>query len=114
MRRREFLHTGALAFTAAVTGPAVADSSQPAGAPGAEPTAAPGTFELDEATITGLQEAMKSGRLTSRSISERYLQRIHEIDRNGPTVNSVIEINPDAVEIADALDRERKEKGSRG
>ena len=57
---------------------------------------------------------MRSGQLTARSIAEQYLARIESIDRNGPTLRSVIEINPDALSIADALDRERKEKGPRG
>src|SRR6185503_12355699 len=48
------------------------------------------------------------------SIAEAYLARIDELDRRGPTVNSVIETNPDALAIADALDRERRDKGARG
>jgi amidase len=57
---------------------------------------------------------MKSGQLTSRSITEMYLKRIDEIDRNGPAVNSVIELNPDALSIADAMDAERKSGKVRG
>jgi amidase len=57
---------------------------------------------------------MKSGKYTARAITEKYLERIAEIDKHGPTVNSVLEINPDAVEIAESLDKERKEKGARG
>ena len=71
-------------------------------------------FELDEATVESLQQAMKSGRLTSRRITELYLARIDAIDKRGPTLSSVIEVNPDALAIADALDRERKDKGPRG
>ena len=71
-------------------------------------------FELDEATISDLQEAMKSGKLTSRSITEKYLARIDQIDKQGPAINAIIELNPDALSIADAMDRERKEKGPRG
>ncbi len=71
-------------------------------------------FELEEATILGLQEEMKSGKLTSVSITERYLARIREIDRNGPALNSIIEISPDALAIARTLDEERKTKGARG
>jgi amidase len=71
-------------------------------------------FELDEVTIDGLQEGMKSGKYTSRAIVEKYLQRIEDIDKHGPAINSVIELNPDALEIAESLDRERKEKGARG
>jgi amidase len=70
--------------------------------------------ELDEATIADLQDGMKSGRFTARSITEKYLDRIQGIDKGGPAVNSVIEINPDALAIADSLDKERHEKGVRG
>jgi amidase len=72
------------------------------------------SFELDETTIAALQDGMKSGRLTARAIAEKYLARIEEIDKRGPAVNSVIEINPDALAIAEVLDKERKAKGSRG
>jgi amidase len=69
---------------------------------------------MDEATLADLQEGMKSGRLTARSLAEKYLARIEAIDKRGPAVNGVIETNPDALSAADALDRERKEKGPRG
>ena len=71
-------------------------------------------FALDETTIDDLQKKMQSGELTSRSITEMYLKRIQEIDKSGPTINSVIEINPDALVIADALDEERKSGKVRG
>jgi amidase len=71
-------------------------------------------FDLDEVTIAGLQQRMESGRETARSIAEKYLKRIEEIDRTGPQLHSVIEVNPDALTIADALDAERKAKGPRG
>ena len=77
-------------------------------------TIGPKPFELDEMTTTQLQEGMRSGKYTSLSITQKYLQRIKEIDKTGPAINAVIEINPDAVAIARSLDRERKEKGSRG
>jgi amidase len=83
----------------------VASPSEPPGVP---------SFELDELTIDNLQEGMKSGKYTARAITEKYMSRIEAIDKSGPAVNSVIEINPDAVEIAESLDRERKEKGARG
>lgn len=71
-------------------------------------------FELDEITISELQTKMKSGQYTARSITQKYLERIEEIDRRGPGINSVIETNPDALRIAEDLDRERKAKGQRG
>jgi amidase len=72
------------------------------------------SFELEEMTIDDLQAGMKSGKYTSRSITEKYLSRIEAIDKSGPALNSVIEVNPEALAIADSLDRERKEKGARG
>ena len=71
-------------------------------------------FELDEITIAALQDGMKSGEYTARSLVEKYLARIDAIDRNGPAIRSVIETNPDALAIADELDKERKAKGARG
>ena len=71
-------------------------------------------FELDEISIDDLQDGMKSGKYTSRSVTELYLARIEAIDRNGPAIKSVIETNPDALAIAEALDKERKAKGVRG
>jgi amidase len=70
--------------------------------------------DLEEITIAELQDGMKSGKYTARSIVECYLARIDSIDKQGPTLRSVIEVNPDALKIADELDRERKEKGARG
>jgi amidase len=63
---------------------------------------------LPEWTIAELQEKMESGELTSRRIAELYLGRIEAVDKDGPYINSVIELNPDALEIADSLDEERK------
>jgi amidase len=74
-------------------------------------------FELDELTVRQLQAAMEEGRLTARRITELYLERIEAIDKDGegrPGLRSVIEVNPEALSAAEALDRERKEKGPRG
>jgi amidase len=71
-------------------------------------------FSLNETTIDELQQQMQSGKLSSVSITNMYLQRIEAIDKNGPQLNSVIEINPDAVSIAEAMDRERKAGKLRG
>ncbi len=72
------------------------------------------SFELDEMTIDRLQHGMQSGQLTASSITERYLARIEALDKRGPTINAVIELNPDALAIADQLDIEYKEKRPRG
>jgi len=71
-------------------------------------------FELDEITIAELQDGLKSGKFTARSLVERYAARIQEVDKSGPALNAVIEMNPDAEAIADTLDQERKTKGPRG
>jgi amidase len=57
---------------------------------------------------------MQSGRYTAHSLVEKYVSRIQEIDKAGPALNSIIELNPDAESIAANLDRERKDKGARG
>lgn len=67
--------------------------------------------EIDEATISDLQAAMARGKETAVSLAKKYLRRIEEID---PLVNSIIELNPDALAIARESDRERKSKASRG
>ena len=81
----------------------------PAGRPGT-----PLPFDLEEATIADLQQRMQSGRETARSLVEKYIARIDAIDRSGPSLRSVLEINPDALAIADRLDAERKSRGPRG
>jgi amidase len=83
-----------------------------AAAPAALPPPRP--FELDDITVAKVQQGMQSGRLTARSITEKYLARIEQVDKHGPAVNSVIEVNPEALAIAEELDRERKAKGPRG
>src|SRR5262249_52530426 len=107
-----------LPFTMSPTGPsrrAFLKASVVASALPALVKAAPAPpFELDEVTITELQNAMKGGKLTARSLAEKYLARIEAIDRQGPTLRSILEINPDVLAIADGLDRERKQKGARG
>jgi amidase len=71
-------------------------------------------FPLEEATIARLQQWMREGRYTARQLTDAYLDRIDATDRRGPALHAVIEVNPDARSIADALDRERRQKGPRG
>ncbi len=71
-------------------------------------------FELDEESISSLQEKMAAGKYSSEQITQLYLDRIEAIDKNGPKLNSVIEINPDALSIAKAMDEERKAGKTRG
>ena len=69
---------------------------------------------MKEYTITEIQSLMEKGKLTAKILTEMYLNRIIEIDKNGPKLNSIIEINPEAIKIAETLDEERKNKKIRG
>ncbi len=71
-------------------------------------------FELDEATIAELQTGMASGKYSAHALAAKYLDRIDSVDKKGPAIHAVIELNPDALSIADGLDKERKAKGPRG
>jgi amidase len=71
-------------------------------------------FALDEATIDDLQSRMRAGSETAQSLAKAYLARIDAIDQRGPAINSVIELNPDAIAIASQLDTERKAGKIRG
>ncbi|MDQ3131763.1 MAG: amidase family protein, partial [Acidobacteriota bacterium] len=70
------------------------------------------SFELEETTVSQLQTAMRKGELSAKEIAKKYLERIEDVDKK--TINSIIEINPDALEIAEQLDRERKSGKIRG
>ncbi len=74
----------------------------------------PGPDDLIEATIAELQARMEAGALTALALVQQYKARIKAIDRHGPKLNSILELNPDAEEIARALDQERREQGPRG
>ena len=109
LNRRCFLRAGML------TGAGAAAASVMGQAPSGKASTPPvPAFEFDEATLAGLQKDMATGKLTARIIAEKYLERIDAIDKHGPTLNSVIELNPDALAIADGLDRERRARGARG
>lgn len=69
---------------------------------------------MEEMTIIELQEKMNSGMYNARTITEMYLERIEELDKRGPAINAILELNPEALAIADSLDTERKAKGPRG
>ncbi len=110
-QRRRFLQTSVLGGMTAALLPALAGARELATstrAPDVKP------FELDEMTIADLQAGMSSGKFTARSITEKYLTRIDAIDKQGPAINSVLELNSDALAMADAADKERRDKGARG
>lgn len=76
--------------------------------------AVPRPFELDEITLEDIRKGLASGRFTARSLAEHYLQRIREIDKAGPAVNAVMELNPDALAIASMRDQDYKRGGPVG
>ena len=89
------------------SGPAPTSAPTPAALP-------PAPFELEEATVAELQGAMAQGRLTARRITELYLARIAEMDRQGVALHAILETNPEALDLAEQLDRERASTGPRG
>jgi amidase len=113
--RRKFLKTGLIGGVAAAFAPGlgagtrsfleVTRNEKPAEPLTPVPVMA---FEFDEISIGELQDGIMSGKYTARSITEKYLARIEEIDKHGPGINSVIEVNPDALAIAEKLDNEPK------
>jgi amidase len=117
MHRRNFLKTGSLAGLTISTLVTASCSTPSADDKKTDTIATDGKddlFELSEVTITDLQDKMKAKQYTSRLITELYLKRIDEIDKNGPKINSVIELNKDALNMADAMDKEREKGKIRG
>ena len=113
MQRRNFLKTTGLTLGAVAAGTSnLLATSKNEDVNVSDPKA--GEFSLTEATITDLQHKMQTKALTSRAIVEMYLKRIHDIDKNGPKLNAIIELNPDALKIADAMDKERAKGKVRG
>jgi amidase len=113
MKRRDFLlnstMAGATTLIAAACNPSTNQTSEvTAGETVAD------EFQLNEITIDALQEKMKQGSYTSQQITQLYLDRINAIDKNGYKLNSVIELNPDAIAIALQMDNERKAGKLRG
>jgi amidase len=114
MDRRNFLKNSSLAGLSVTSLTVIGCNSQETKTNESHTTASSDNFELNEVTIDDLQKRMQSGQITSRAITQKYLDRISAIDKNGPKLNSVIELNPDALSIADSLDKERKNGKVRG
>ncbi|HLM72957.1 MAG TPA: amidase, partial [Polyangiaceae bacterium] len=132
MDRRQFLQTGVggalvtgatgLFGAACSSGEPEVQGSAPAGAPPGPPSKAeapppappPKPFELEGLSIRELQARMESGQDSARSLVTKYLERIDALNAKGPELRAVIEINPEAAAVAEALDAERKSKGPRG
>ena len=111
MKRRHFLQTTAAGCVVTLANPLSALAFEES-APKTSPN--PPAFELEELTISDLQQSLQSGKYTAKQLVEKYSDRIADIDKKGPALHSVIEMNPDAERIASDLDRERKERGPRG
>lgn len=112
MNRRKFLRDTSAAGLALTALELTACSSQKASNSGQ--SADPLSFDLNEVSIDELRQKMQAGTYTARSIASLYLARIEAIDKSGPGLRSVIELNPDALVIADEMDRERKQGKIRG
>ena len=112
--RRGFLVGTLMGAGAASTASCRPESRTGAPTPAEQPIT---DFELDEVTVRELQAGMEEGRFTARGITDLYLERIEAIDKDGegrPGLHSIIEVNPESLGVADALDKERKEAGARG
>ena len=112
--RRRFLRDAALATAGAAAARALPMPSLRPGSPAAAARMVAPFPDLEEATIAELQRAMSSGRLTSLELTRQYLRRIAALDRRGPKLNSIVEVNPQALDIARGLDRERRRGEVRG
>ena len=108
-KRRDFLKTGAAALATATILPELvasqtADSRRPSTYP----------FDLEEVSVQQMQSGLMSGTYTSKQLVELYSSRVEAVDRRGPALNSILEMNPEAIAIAEQMDAERKAKGARG
>lgn len=111
--RRTFLRWSALTASAAALPPLI--PAMPIHANAASFAAVPAVAEdIVEVSIAELQRRMTAGELTARDLVLKYIDRINALDQSGPTVRSVLELNPDVLAIAGALDAERAERGPRG
>jgi len=109
MNRRNFIKNGAAASVISTLGIGTASalSLSPTTTATAEKSFAD-NFDLNEVTVNQLQDMMQNGKLSAKALAKMYLKRIKEIDKSGPKLNAVIELNPDALTIASAMDAERK------
>ncbi|HTR26504.1 MAG TPA: amidase [Terriglobales bacterium] len=116
--RRSFLNSATLAASTTALIPALAVASEHGTSTKPAQAYQPRPFDLEEITISDLQDGLKSGKFTARSLVEKYWSRVSEIDMRDdpghPVLNSILEMNPDALAVADKLDQERKSGNVRG
>jgi amidase len=114
MDRRAFLKSSVAGAATLAGGAALGPQARVGAEAAGSATAGAPAFELEELTIVDLQQRMQSGQETARSLTEKYLARIAALDRQGPALRAVLETNPDALQIAEALDAERRAGTVRG
>ncbi len=114
MNRRSFIRNGSVGGVSAASLAVAACTSSSQSPPADKSAPFTDEFELAELTVSDLQKKMQSDQYTSEAITQLYLGRIQAIDKKGPSLNAVIEVNPDALSIARAMDGERKAGKSRG
>ena len=112
--RRRFIGATALGGAALAVVPTACEREGSTESPTRGDASTVEAFQLDEVTVDELQRSMESGERSARSITELYLSRIEALDRQGPELRSIIEMNPDALQIADESDEERRSNGPRG
>ena len=107
--RRTFLQTTVFGAVGSAILPTIGGRGKMASAPIPQSP----SFEFDEATVDRLQQSLSQGALSSHALTEKYLARIAAMDKQGPAVNAIIELNPDALSIVDQLDKAVRELKSR-
>ncbi len=114
MNRRSFIKSSSVASVSAASLTAAACASPKKTDSEKDTAVFIDDFDLNEVTIGELQQKMQSGAATAASLTQQYLDRIEAVDKKGPGLNSVIEVNPDALAMAKAMDKERKAGKVRG
>ena len=114
MKRRDFLATTTLAGVVSVLSESCNTAQTNTNTAAATPTPFADHFELNEVSISELQQKIKGNQYNAQELVKTYLERIDQIDKKGPAINSIIEVNPDAMDIARKLDEELKAGKSRG
>ena len=114
MKRRDFLATTTLAGVVSVLSESCNTAQTNTNTTAATPAPFTDHFELNEVSISELQQKIKGNQYNAQELVKTYLERIDQIDKKGPAINSIIEVNPDAMDIARKLDEELKAGKSRG
>lgn len=114
MNRKDFFKYSSVLGLGLLTISRIQGCKNKTSAPGGDKNHKISAFILDEITIAELQTKIGNGEFTSKELTQMYINRIEEIDKSGPRLNSIMELNPEALEIAGTLDRERANNSIRG